>query len=127
MVHGEHHISTVTSDVNLSIEDVHLSNLKDFLYKFNKLLHSLGARTGSGRSAAVAGNKGGHQKTSTFCQAVLAKVQDFSKLSVENFDKMLLRKEVEISPKGGLTDVGLHTGGLCPIISINAFDLQIVI
>jgi hypothetical protein len=62
---------------------------------FQSLLAKVQSRTGDNRSAK--GGQQGHQRTPAFIQALYQQV--FSSSSVEQL------------PRGGFTDVGLHTGG----------------
>ena len=74
-------------------------NRKRFDTKFANLLKEAQSRTGDERSAA--GEKQGHQKTPAFIHAILVQ-------ALGNIDIGL---NSEVLPKGGFTDVGLHTGG----------------
>ena len=62
-----------------------------------ELLSKAAERKGDKRSAA--GNEQGNQKTPAMIQAVLQ-------------DALAKREEGVTPPRGGFTDVGLHTGGL---------------
>ena len=76
------------------------AELQGFHIRLKKLLCEAEARTGDKRSAA-SGKHPGHQKTPAF---VLSLVKTAVTINVEGKRPYL--------PKGGFTDVGLHTGGI---------------
>lgn len=76
----------------------------DFLTKFDKSLTKIqSSRTGKLRTAA--GGEQGHQRTPAFVYAIVSDV-------IVNISTGEDEVEVQHSPRGGFTDVGLHTGGI---------------
>jgi hypothetical protein len=82
--------------VDMVAGEVPMAKLGDFLTSFMKLFDKATQNTGDKRSAA--GGKQGHQKTPAFIFAVM---ED----ALTGYDKPFSQ------PRGGFTDVGLHTGG----------------
>ena len=70
--------------------------------KFTKIFDNASARTGKSRSASV--GKQGHQRTPVYIRAL------FQQAYQCDCDGKCFCEEV--LPKGGMTDCGLHTGGL---------------
>ena len=83
----------------LHVGELTTDNKTSFDEKFADLLQKAKSRTGDKRSAA--GGKQGHQKTPAFIHAILVQ-------ALGNIDIGL---NSDVLPKGGFTDVGLHTGG----------------
>jgi hypothetical protein len=93
--------STAKSFVCLHVGEINAENIGNFLTKFQKLFNAKIQKTGNERSAA--GGRQGHQRTPAFIHAVLRQTLACpceGKCSCKDF-----------LPLGGLTDVGLHTGG----------------
>ena len=72
------------------------ASLKAFKDELKDLISKASKRTGEKRSAGKASQ--GHQKTPSFIAAIVEQALD--------------RSDEEYKPSGGMTDVGLHTGGL---------------
>jgi hypothetical protein len=92
--------SSTALSAGSSSEDLHLQ----FMRLIDEVLRKASAKKGASRSAA---DGQGHQKTPSFIEAV---VNDAAKVLREE----ATLKEVQLSgtlPRGGFTDVGLHTGG----------------
>jgi len=97
---GEHsrtHCSLAGADATpLHVGCVSEAEYGDFLFKTYDLLGKAASRTGDKRSANR--NPQGNQKTPAMVQAVL-------------LDALAGLDEGQTAPRGGFTDVGLHTGG----------------
>jgi hypothetical protein len=103
----------------LSIGSVPRAASANFFQVFNASLVKAQQRKGDKRSAA--NHKQGHQKTPAFIVALLTQTQqiDWMKMadSLEsgqpqgNEELLLIPQTPEVAPRGGFTDVGLHTGG----------------
>lgn len=88
--------------VSLYLGKVALERFDDFCTLADKLLAKAMARRGNKRSAAE--NDQGNQKTPALIQAVLSD-------ALEKLDAKEEPEESSAPPRGGFTDVGLHTGG----------------
>ena len=89
--------SVANSYVNLHVGEKRMEEKEKFWNRFQSTLSIVSKRHGDQRSAA--GGKQGHQRTPAFIHAIL-------KQSLDNNTS-----SDEMQPLGGLTDVGLHTGG----------------
>ena len=96
---GRTHTADASPSVSVvdHVGHVPLDNYVDFMGKVHHLLTLAAARKGEKRSAAA--NDQGNQKTPAMIKAVL-------------IDALSGRDDGETSPRGGFTDVGLHTGGV---------------
>ena len=90
--------------VLLVVGTVPLKKWDDFMSTADRLLAAAQARMGDKRSAES--NRQGNQKTPAMMQAVL-----IDALAVVNHDQKI-PDEGLTHPRGGFTDVGLHTGGI---------------
>ena len=93
------HFSSATDVTPLHVGIVSHQEFDKFCSIFLRKLEKVKSRTGEERSAAT--NKQGHQKTPSMIQALMMDTL----AALENGD-------VSTLPRGGFTDVGLHTGGL---------------
>lgn len=89
--------------VDLCVGELPRANLQALLETVATLLRKAKQKKGDQRSAA--GGKQGHQKTPAFIEAL---VRDALKGAVED---RTVEDRTKHQPKGGFTDVGLHTGG----------------
>jgi hypothetical protein len=86
----------------------------NFMIEYRKVLEAAQAKTGDARHAK---NDGGHQKTPSFIYAVaqtaLSRYYEKCKEG-EVHDELVDKKDaaLKVHPRGGLTDVGQHTGGV---------------
>jgi hypothetical protein len=94
-ISGQHFSATAGAPAELFAGAVAASELGGFLECVHTLLSEAEKRKGDERSAA--GSRQGHQKTPAFIQALM--------------EQALVDPDYERQPRGGLTDVGLHTGG----------------
>ncbi len=96
--------SVAKTYAQLHVGNIPIDEKSEYIDSFQRIFEMASSRNGDGRSAA--GGKQGHQKTPSFIQAVLLQAlirrDDYDN---EDDDNAVVR------PKGGLTDVGLHTGG----------------
>jgi hypothetical protein len=83
--------------VDMLAGEVPMTKLGAFLECFRKLFDQASKKSGEQRSAAE--GKQGHQKTPAFIFAVME-------------DALAGREKPLSQPRGGFTDVGLHTGGI---------------
>ena len=90
------HSSSAMENESLFVGTVPLRDFDTFLASVAELLIDAEKHTGVNRSAAK--NQQGNQKTPAMIQAVM-------------IDALAGRTSGETLPRGGLTDVGLHTGG----------------
>jgi hypothetical protein len=102
----------------LSIGAVPQAALATFFKRFQKHLAKAQKRTGDKRSAA--GGKQGHQKTPAFIEAILMHTMEekdwmalceIEPLATDKEDEDESNTDGGVAPRGGFTDVGLHTGG----------------
>ncbi|KAA8496592.1 hypothetical protein FVE85_0321 [Porphyridium purpureum] len=84
--------------------------LDDFMISFRKKLTEAKKKTGDDRSAA--GERLGHQKTPTFVLSIAQNALSLCvKRNLPDGAADVVRLNVEHCSRGGMTDVGLHTGG----------------
>ena len=93
--------SIAKSFATLHVSEISTDEKTDFWRQFTKLFDKIRSEKGGNRSAA--GKKKGHQKTPAFVHAVL--------LQAKICTCQEKRAYPDVLPKGGFTDVGLHTGG----------------
>jgi hypothetical protein len=94
--HNQYQFSSIAQNyAEIHVGEIGLATKQDFLNRFQKLLDKASCRKGDKRSAA--GGKQGHQKTPAFIHALLVQALNYNC--------------PEVLPRGGFTDVGLHTGG----------------
>ena len=102
---GERTVSSqaeLNSPVSLHVGTIPLDKYHDFLRLTSKFLDAAKERKGGKRTAAA--NDQGHQKTPAMIHAVM----------IDAIEALYLEQEPEegtTAPRGGFTDVGLHTGG----------------
>lgn len=89
--------------VSLQVGTLPLEDYPKFLERMKILLELAEKRKGTERSAAF--NQQGHQKTPSFIQAIIRDALDTLHTEGEEPPKNPTK------PRGGFTDVGLHTGG----------------
>ena len=94
-VSGGHFAATAGAPTELDAGSVSASELANFRKRLNKLLEDVRKRTGEARSAA--NSKQGHQRTPAMILCLVEQA-----IAGDGRNRL---------PRGGLTDVGLHTGG----------------
>jgi hypothetical protein len=97
---------------NISCGVIEVNEKEGFLKAFRALFSSASQREGDDRSAwGGRGAQQGHQKTPAFISALLEQVADDLEDKESNVGIEGKKNDVGVAPKGGFTDVGMHTGG----------------